>query len=656
MNTATPASLGLTGIIPDDASAAGPPSIRINGISEFGNTIQGPQARFDTTWQYSDTVSWTRGKHSWKFGGDYRAYEQNQVFDFINNGVFTFDGTGTQTGKVPATTGLAAPINDFARGFVSDFQQANGNRQGYRDKFFSVFAQNDWKFARNLTFNIGIRWEYDAPLTEINNQVATFRLGQQSKIFPDAPIGLVYPGDQGISNSSYKRDLNNFAPRFGFAWSPGKSGQWSIRGGYGIFFDAPVSELTLQFLGVPPYGTQPDMQNVTDYTRPYATSSSPIPQPFPYTPLKPGNRFNFANIAPIGLTVMNPDFATPYSQQYSLQVQRQFGNGWLADVAYVGTSGTKLLNRRPQNFAIVTPDASTANTNVRRRYNIGNPQSAAYGGAVFAGITDQLTDANSIYSAFQASLTKRLSKGLSMQHSYTWGHAIDEGSGLRTAGNGNIYNRSFDRGNAEFDVRHRYVGSFTYELPFAKDRGALLRTVAAGWGLSGIFTTQTGLPINIVEAADRCLCGMATSAQHPDFRGGTIQFYDPRSLTAVAGRGNAYFDGTGGGAGDGGLNPYFRRVGSGNTFATGAGRLGSFGRNVFHGPGFGNWDLSAYKKFRVTESSNLELRGEFLNAFNHTEFDAINSTNIGNIGSANFGIISQTRDPRFIQLTARFTF
>jgi hypothetical protein len=353
---------------------------------------------------------------------------------------------------------------------------------------------------------------------------------------------------------------------------------------------------------------------------------------------------------------MDPHFATPYSQQYSLQVQRQLGETWLADAAYVGSLGRKLLNRRELNYALVTPTATTGNTNQRRRFNIGNPQDAAYGGAVFGGITNQLTDANSNYNALQLSLTKRFGRGLSMTHSYTWSHAIDEGSGLRVSGNGNIYNRAFDRGNAEFDIRHRYVGSFVYEMPFFKDRGGLLSALFGGWGASGVVSAQTGPPINIVESADRCLCGMPTSAQHPDYLGGAIQLYDPRSVTAVPGRPNSYFDGTGGGSATGAPNPYFRRVGSGNTAALGAGRLGTLGRNTLPGPGYFNWDLSGFKRFRITERHTFEFRGEFFNAFNHTQFDALGSSGIGNIGSTNFGRISATRDPRIIQLSARYSF
>ena len=655
VNNATPASLGFTGIVPDDPGSAGPPAISINGFTIIGNTVQGPQARFDNTWQYSDSVSWIKGKHSMRFGADYRAYEQNQLFDFQNNGSFTIDGTGTQTGLVPKIAGLSDPLNDFAHGFATALDQGNSNRQGYRDRFFYAFAQDDWKIRQNLTVNIGLRWEYDAPLTELRDQIAAFRPGQQSTVFPTAPVGLVYPGDKGISRSTYNRDLNNFAPRFGFAWSPLK--KISVRGGYGLFFDAPVSELTLQFLGQAPFGIGPEVTTVTDFTRPYATSKdNPIPQPFPFTPVARGGTFNFVDIAPIGITVMDPKFATPYIQQYTLQVQYQLSTDWLADVGYVGSLGTKLLNRREANYGIVTPDATTANINQRRRYNLGNPQTAAYGGAVFGGITNQLSDANSNYSGLQAGLTKRFSNGFSMTHAYTWSHAIDEGSGLRTSGNGNIYNRKFDRGDAEFDIRHRYVGSFVYEIPFLRAQPGVIGHILGGWGASGVVTAQTGPPINIVESADRCLCGMVTSAQHPNYNGAAIQFYDPRSVSAVPGRANSLFNGTGGGNATGAGNPYFTRVGRGNSAALGAGSLGNFGRNVFHGPGYFNWDLAGIKNIHVTEKQVLQFRGEFFNAFNHTQFDAVRSSGLNSIGSANFGKISQTRDPRILQLALRYTF
>jgi hypothetical protein len=168
------------------------------------------------------------------------------------------------------------------------------------------------------------------------------------------------------------------------------------------FYDAPISELTLQFLGVLPYGIQTDETTVTDITRPYATSQdNPIPQPFPFHPVARGGHFDFAAVAPIGLTIMDPNFSTPYAQMYNLQIQRQVGTDWVLEAGYVGSKGTKLLNRRQLNYGIVTPTATTGNTNPRGRYNLGNPQDAAFGGAVFGGITDQVTDANRFTIAFR---------------------------------------------------------------------------------------------------------------------------------------------------------------------------------------------------------------------------------------------------------------
>ena len=654
VNHTTPASLGFTEIHPDDAANAGPPWIILNGYSSFGNTIQGPQARFDNTWQYADTVSWIKNKHAFRFGGDFRAYEQNQVFTFINNGYYIFDGTAnTQVPVPPAPPGVSAPLNDFIHGVPFEFIQNSSSRQGYRDKFGSVFFQDDWKIARNFTLNLGVRWEYFAPLTELRNRLNAFRAGQQSTIFPTAPPGLVYPGDKGISQSTYNRDLNNFAPRVGFAWDPFSNGKLSVRGGYGIFYDAPISELTLQFLTAPPFGIQPFTLYPTDMTHPYSTSTvNPIPNPFPFTPPTPGSKFDFTDIAPVGLTVMDPHFATPYSQQWNMQVQYQFAPAWLASLSYVGTNGVKLLYRSEFDPSVVTPNASTANTDARRVYNLGNPLNAAYGGAVFSGITDQQSGANSNYSALQAELRTNLTHGLLMTHSYTWSHAIDDASGLRVNSTGNVYSRSFDRGNSEFDIRHQYVGSAIYALPWMKDQRGLVGHILGGWSVSFIETLHTGLPFNISEPTDRCLCG--GGGNRPDFLGGSVIFTDPR-LNAF-GKQNSYFDGTGGGTATGAPSPYFRRVGSTTTVAAGAGRYGNFGRNVFHGPGVINSDFGLTKQIRITEGQRLQLVGEAFNVSNHTNFLNPASTTGASIGSATFGRITSALDPRLIQITARYDF
>jgi hypothetical protein len=648
--------LGLRNIVPDDPAAEGPPWVILSGFSSFGNTYQGPQARFDNTWQYIDNLSWTHGRHYMKFGGEFRPYAQNQRFTFINNGYIQINGAGTSLGLFPKIPGLSNALNDFANGFATLFVQNSKGIQGYRTRATNLFWQDDWKVKPTFTLNFGLRWEYNSGMKEIRDQVLALRVGQKSTVFPTAPTDLVYPGDPGITRSTYGEDLNNFGPRFGFAWDVLKNGKLALRGGYGLMYDIPIAELTLQFLGTPPYGIQP-YTLYTEYADPWNTSliSDPIPQPFPFTPGKKGDKFDFVPYSPLGVSVMDPHFATPYAQQWNLNVQYQLAQQWLLDIGYVGTSGTKLLNRREVNPAVPGPGADSGNTDSRRILDQNHPDTAAFGGPPLAGITNQLTDTNSIYNSLQVSVTKRFSRGLSMTHAYTWGHAIDNASGVRTSASsqGRIDNARLDRGNSEQDIRHRYVATFQYELPWLKDTRNVLGFALGGWGVSGITTFQTGLPIDIWEGEDRAL--NSAGGQRPDYIGGKIQFYDPRSVDAVTGRPNSWFDGTGGG--DPGLagNPIWRRVGTGESWSLGAGRYGNYGRNALHGPGINNWDIGTYKQFKITERQILHFRADLFNTFNHTQFSSPSVTNQG-VASVNFGRITSTRDPRIVQLMLRYSF
>ncbi|HSB17203.1 MAG TPA: TonB-dependent receptor [Bryobacteraceae bacterium] len=648
-NRTTMDSLGLHGIVPDDRDGEGPPWVIITGFSEFGNTIQGPQGRADNTFQYIDNVSWTRGRHYAKFGGEFRTYAQNQIFTFVNNGYIYIDGSGTSLEMVPQIHGLSAPLNDFANGFATAYIQNSAGRPGLRTRSVNLFFQDDWKLRSYFTLNAGLRWEYNSSLKELQDKVAGFRAGVKSSIYPDAPAGMVFPGDAGISRSTYDEDLNNFGPRVGFAWDVLKNGRLSLRGGYGLFYDVSITELTLPFITTPPYAIQPSVAFV-DYADPWASSRvQPIAQPFPFRPVGAGESFNFSSIAPISLTVMDPHFATPYAQHWSLQVQYQAAKDWLVDVGYAGSNGVKLLNRRDINPGVPRPGASAGNLDLRRVYNTSHPEKVEFGGMPFADITNQNTDANSNYSSFQAGVTKRFVGGFAMTHAYTWAHSIDNKSGLR----GSLArsdSAAADRGNSEMDVRHRYVATYEYEFPWMAAQSGMLGRIAGGWGVSGVTTFQTGLAFDITEATDRCLCG--SGGQRPDYIAGTVTFYDPRSVSAVPGRANSWFDGTGGGTATAATNPFFRRVGSAATYAAGAGRFGNFGRNVLHGPGINNWDFAAFKRVRIREGHQVNFRAEFFNLFNHAQFEIPN----GSIASVNFGRVTTTREPRIVQFALRYSF
>ncbi len=655
VNTTSLKSLGLAGINPDNPAADGPPYVDLGaeGYSAWGNSYQGPQSRWDNTWQWLDNVSWNKGSHYLKFGGEARSYAQNQLFSFINSGYIWSDGGGVENGIVEPIPGLSAALTDFARGYSNDFEQSTTNRQGYRTKYAGLFFQDDWKVMPRFTLNFGLRWEFYQPITEVHDNIVAFRLGQQSTVFPTAPTGLLYPGDKGISRSTYDADYKNFAPRFGFAWDVFGDAKLAVRGGYGLFYDAPMTELTLQFLGVPPYGAQTVLTN-TFYRAPYALNmddnggSAPMANPFPFVPVARGAKYDYSQVTPIGQMFMAPDFQTPYGQQANLNVQYQMTKDWMLDVGYAWSNGVHLLDRKQFNYAIPGPGATTSNINSRRILNINNPQNEQFGGAVWGNLRYQMSDLNSNYNALQVMATKRLAYGLTMTHAYTWAHAIDTASGLR--GYTRPDNTRADRGNADTDVRHRYVMTYTYELPFMKDQAGVIGKVLGGWSVSGINTFQTGQPFDIYESTDRSLTGIGDD--RPDYVGGTLTFFDPRGAANVPNKLNAYFDGTGGGTSTAATSPFFRRVGSGASWAQGAGRWGNMGRNVFHGPGLNNWDLSVFKRFRISEGHNLEFSTQVFNVWNHVMFN--NPT--GNIGSANFGRITSARDPRLTQLGLKYWF
>jgi hypothetical protein len=410
-----------------------------------------------------------------------------------------------------------------------------------------------------------------------------------------------------------------------------------------------ISETTLQFLSSAPYAIQPAI-NSTTINNPFSGSiENPLGQPFPHTPAKPGDPFDFTSVAPVGLTVNDSNFRTPYAHQYNMQVQYEFLRGYALEVGYVGTSGVKLLTRREINPALVTPTANTGNTDRRRVFNQNNPLNPAFGGAVFGSITNQETSANSNYSSLQTTVSKRFSKGFQFQNSYTYGHCIDNASGLRS--NTRFNDPSADRGNCESDIRHRYVVSYIWELPFGRGLNGVAGKFLYGWQVGGVTQFQTGTPFNITDSTDRSLSG--AGSDRPDFVGGDLQFFDPRNVDTSLGTGfNHYFNGTGGGTATAATNPFFRRVGAGTTAAAGAGRFGNLGRNMFHGPGINNWDFSVLKRTKVTEGQEVEFRAEMFNIFNHTQFQNPN----GNIGSAAFGRITTTRDPRLIQFALKYKF
>ena len=647
-NPVPPSSLGLDGIVPDLPDKASAPLVIIVGFSEFGD-FGVPLTSQEPTLQLIDNVSWTRGRHAVKFGGNFTSRPIDRTTSLLNNGLFLFDGSGVANGLVPPIEGLSPALNDLANGFTTFYQQGSAAVVEGRTSSTNLFLQDDWKVKSNLTFNLGLRWEFNKALTQNGDRVAALRPGQQSVIFPDAPAGMVYPGDEGISRSTYDEDWNNFGPRFGLAWDILGNGRLAVRGGYGLFYALADYDLDFVRTRAAPY-TIDKRVFFTEFANPWEGALfTPGPQPFPHVPPEPGGSFDFASLAPITFWGMDRNLTTPYTQQWSLQVQYELLPNWLLEVGYVGSNGVKLLSLREANPAVPGPGANTGNTEARRVLNQGHPWIERFGANPFSEIPIYSNDRNSNYNSLQTNLTKRFSRGFQMTHAYTWSHAID------SASDQGVRDRPDDgrsrRGHADHDRRHVYVGTYVYELPWYQSQTGPLGKLLGGWGVSGMTMLRSGAAFNVFEPDDRCLCSVLFVGT-PDYIGGEIAFHDPRSTNAVPGRPNSWFDGTGGGTPTAETNPHFRRVGSAPVYELGAGRHGNLGRNVLRGPGFVNWQFAAFKRTKITESQSLEFRAEFFNLFNQAQF----RNPVGDIGSVNFGRVLETFDPRFIQFSLRYRF
>jgi len=643
-NVVSPASLGFTGITSQNAKANSAPRIDVTGLFTLGFSDNGPQPRLDDTAQLIDNFSYTTGKHAYKFGVDIRRGHVANPFFFDNNGAFAFNGSGAgfSTGNAGA---------DFLLGLPDSYAQSSGSFIDARSWEYYSFIQDQWRLKSNLTFTYGIGWQIDTPLTDhFNHNLAinAYRTRQQSTVFPSAPAGLLFPGDQGISASGTRTRYNNFAPRIGFAWNPMK--KLTVRAGWGIYFDNSEEELTLQNLIAPPFALidfgAGDVGLTSSFARPFTdqTLTTTIPNKYPFTPPTAGAAVNFGFFEPFSLNVMDPNFNTQYVMNTQLTVQYQVTPKILTTFSYVGAQGRRLegvheLN--PYNPAVCLATAGCA---ANRAFEFVFPGVGTIDDAsVFASVGEQSTFLHSKYNSFQATVEKSLSHGLSLRAAYTFAHALDNGSSFE-AGNVIPSNFNLTYGNSAFDARHRLAAEYLYEIP---DWGFhhLPSRITKGWTIAGVTSLQTGFPIALSDSAFRSLqCTPVISFygcwDRPDIIAPTKIFSNPRTVQklpnalGVTHTGNFYFD----------PSTLKREA---------IGTIGDAGRNLFHGPGINNTDLSFYKNTQITERLKLQLRADLFNAFNHASF----SNPSGNVASANFGRILSTRiAARIAQLSASFNF
>ena len=665
----SPSDLGY-GIASD--LATGPPLMVFDNQLSFGADQAGPAHEAGTTYEFANTLTWVKGAHTWKFGGGYSAYQNNTLYDFFGDSNFTFIGPYANGG-----IGTGNSFADFLVGIPNNLFEGANARSNVRSKSTYGFAQDQWRIRKNFTVTLGLRYEYNTPKRDTAGRTFSVVPGAQSTRFPNAPLGLLFPGDAGAPSGVNFPDKNDFSPRIGFAWDPGNNGKTSIRGGFGVFYDVLKGEDNLQFNGAPPFYSAPFvgyscLQTVNPdgscgpgpgypgaapyYTQPWTSAGLPG-NPFPSPVPTAGTAFVGGADIPFGgggIYVVDPHLRTPYTYQYNLSLQREITNSITAEVNYVGSSSKGLTSLQDVNPMVLGSTNRVLNLN---QSTSANDACAAQGAdPSFCPLSNLLAFRNIVFANFnslEASLTKKVANSpigtTYFTLGYTYGHSIDNASGFRNRDNQvPAYVPETFRSNSDFDIRHRLTFSGGWDLPFNRMWAAGPKRLVGGWSLYPILSWRTGFPLSVNAgiSLDPTIPGPSGAGDANLVNAVFAPGVSRLSLTNPRTSGNVYFDPN---AFLCGGNPCVPSTGYGSP------------RNFFRGPGRTNFDLALAKNTAITERVNAEFRIEAFNLFNHAEFSNPDTNVFGNtfgqITSTDFGSgLNTLHTERILQLALRLTF
>ena len=664
-NPVNPTAYGFNGIFPENAAEASLPAISVTGLFNLGFSTNGPQPRIDNVYVLTDNLSKVVGRHTFKLGFSMQRFEVFNPFNSALSGFFDFTGSG------PFSTGL--PGADFLLGLPGFYSQASGSINNGRAQEYYSYFQDQFKIRPNFTLTYGLGWDIETPYWNLyagGEAAPAFRPGVQSKVFPTAPVGLLFPGDPGINNAGGPNiPWRDFAPRLGFAWSPGSSGKWSLRGGFGLYYNRTAEEAALQNFLTPPFsissigvgsiGGSPSFAAPFSGWCPGSGGGAPTPcstaNVFPFTPPAPGTPVNFAPYEPFsGLNVFSPNYGVPMAENFNLTLERQLTNSMVLSIGYVGSAGHHLEGIYEGNpagqFPGVNPSAVALGCSA---VNLGScdPSSFKYNPAIYGSIGYEATGFNSNYNSLQVSLNKRFSHGLEFLVSYTWSRYFDYTSSFENGAGApymaapaiNPLDLNSMYAPSVNDAPQRLVISYDYTLPFYHFVHRF-RRLTDGWKIAGITTFQHGTPVAVYDSAFSSLtCNLS------------FTFYgcpDRPNQVAPAASGNPRTYTI-----NGGSNYWFNPA----SFAAPApGVIGNASRNPLYGPGINNFDLSLIKDIPLAgEDKYIELRLEAFDVFNHAQFanpiGDFNAPNFGQVTSVN-QLISSESGARVLQLAGKIYF
>ena len=580
-----------------------------------------------------EIATWIKGKHEVQFGGEILRVRLPMGNQYQESGVFDFENL------------TGSPLADFELGAVSSFTQGGGlylNFTGYRE---SLFVQDSWKATSRLLVTAGLRWDPFFPYTDSEGRVACFVPGAQSQRFPNAPVGMLFGGqnhDPGCPASSIYNNPKNFGPRLGFAYRITEDGSTSIRGGAGYYYEAPNTVAFEDVVGVPPFAPIINLASSpgspwVSVADPYGSQGATNIFPAEFGPVNPGPNATFPSSGISFSQIFDRHFRLPMVLSWNLTAEHGFKQDWMLRAAYVGNSGHHLSGTGDQENGLLQLNPSHWDPALQQEV----PVYPLYG-----SIASINSGVNSNYNAAQITLQKRMTHGFSFLTNFTWAKELDDfapAGGSPYLTNSCSCGRWFDYGPSDDDLSKTFKINGEYMVPHVSMPKAVDKIVN-GWELSATASWQTGFPFSIFSGADNSLSGML--GDRADLAVSSVQ-------QAILGSGRSH-------AAE--VQEWFNT----SAFVPNAiGTFGDTGKNILRGPRFFDADLAAIKNAKISERLSLEFRAEFFNAFNNVNFGRPDS-NLADLGTT-YGQITGmagssssntygTAQPRIIQFGVKLAF
>jgi hypothetical protein len=603
------------------ATATGAPLIMTQGYSNVGDPVINPRDSTQNDYAFSANLAHTQGKHVTSYGGQFRRTQLNGYQSNFASGTFSFTTQGYTNNSMA----------NFLLGKPDIFTQAGGDfTRELRGWELGAYAQDEFRISSTLTLNYGVRYEITTPFRDIHNRMMEFAPGHQSTVYPNAPTGLLFPGDSGVPDTIAPIFKNDWAPRVGFAWNPLGNSRTVIRAAYGIFYDELLNGVGMPFRATSSALGQTVVRTLTGYAKiNYANPLTGINNPF-----APGQ---FA--LPASTFTIDRNLKPPYAQDWNLTVDQSLGKQNLS-IGYIGSKGTRLPRLVEANPAIYEPGATFANSGRRRIYS-GCTLTTGTCTLGTAGLVEG--NANSTFHSAQASLTRRGTPDLNYTLAYTYSKDLDYSSSLHMSGPApwmvlgeldipqNNQDVAGEHGRSLFDSRHRFAGSVTYAVPFARGLTGLSRTVLDGWQFNSLLAVNSSTPFTVYDSAN-----VSLQAPHPGVSG---MFGDRPNAIGNPNNGAPHKVSQW-------VSPSaFQRLDP----VANAGQFGNEGRNSVNGPAYGSLDASLDKNFTITEKSKLQFRAEAFNLTNHTNL----IPPVFDMNSPAFGQITEAQAPRVLQFAIK---